>query len=59
MITKNEMVAILAALTTDLDAAAKRAAEDVRKAEERALRNNNRFFLQRERLSQGSRPRAG
>lgn len=54
MITKNEMVAILAALTTDLDAAAKRAAEDLRQAEERALRNNNRFFMQRERLQQES-----
>lgn len=59
MITKNEMVAILAALTTDLDAAAKRAAEDVRKAEERARQNKNRFFIQRDRLVQGSRPRIG
>lgn len=57
MITKNEMVAILAAMTTDLDAAAKRAAEDVRKAEERARLNNNRFFLQRDRLAQGARVR--
>lgn len=57
MITKNEMVAILAALSTDLDAAAKRAAADVRKAEEQARRNNNRFFLQRDRF-QGSRPHA-
>lgn len=59
MITKNEMVAILAAMTTDLDAAAKRAAADVRKAEERALRRNNRFFVQRDQLIQGSRPRLG
>lgn len=57
MITKNEMVAILAALTTDLDAAAKRAAEDVRQAEERARRNKNRFFVQRPQPAQAPRPR--
>lgn len=34
MVTKNEMVAILAALTTDLDKASRRADEDVRKSEQ-------------------------
>lgn len=43
MITKNEMVAVLAALTTDFDLATKRAAEDVRKAEERDRLSNPLF----------------
>jgi hypothetical protein len=34
MVTKNEMVAILAALTTDFDKASRRAEEDVRKEEQ-------------------------
>jgi len=43
MITKNEMVAVLAALTTDFDLATKRAAEDVREAEERDRLSNPLF----------------
>lgn len=42
MVTKNEMVAILAALTTDFDKASREAAADVRKQEE--ARNDATFF---------------
>lgn len=55
MITKNEMVAVLAALNTDFDVATKRAAEDVRRAEEREQLNNPLF--RRDNRAQASRPR--